>query len=348
MVNVKKILKNIGLPRLIISTLFIVLCVTAVVLKQDFGLVSSDIIRRFGMFGVLALAMIPSIQCGTGPNFALPIGVICGLLGALITIEFGLISPALGNGFISAVLIALPFAIVAGLVYGMLLNRIKGSEMLVATYAGFSIVSFMQIAWVTLPFNNPGMIWPIGKGLRVTVALDSSYGGVLNNFLAFYIGRTKIPTGLLLFFFGACFVVWLFSRSKTGIALRAAGDNPRFAAASGIDVDKNRIIGTVISTVIGAIGIIVYSQSYGFLSLYLDPLYMAFPAVAAVLIGGASTRKAKISHAIIGVFLFQGILTVALPVANQMFPEGNLSEVLRMIVQNGIILYALTKVGGEA
>jgi len=35
-------------------------------------------------------------------------------------------------------------------------------------------------------------------------------------------------------------------------------------------------------------------------------------------------------------------------VANQMFPEGNLSEVLRQIVQNGIILYALTKVGGES
>lgn len=75
---------------------------------------------------------------------------------------------------------------------------------------------------------------------------------------------------------------------------------------------------------------------------------MAFPAVAAVLIGGASTSKISISHVIIGTFLFQGLLTVALPVANQMFPEGNLSEVLRMIVQNGIILYALTKMGGES
>ena len=346
--TVKNFINKIGLPRLIISALFIAVCIMAVVLKQDFGLLTSDVIRRFGMFGILALSMIPSIQCGTGPNFALPIGVICGLLGALISIEFGLTSPALGSGFISAILISLPFAVVSGLVYGMLLNKIKGSEMLVATYTGFSIVSFMQIGWVTLPFKHPEMVWPIGKGLRVTVALDSSYGGVLNNFMAFNIGGTKIPTGLLLFFFGSCFIVWLFSRSKAGIALRAAGDNPRFATASGIDVDKNRIIGTVLSTVIGAIGIIVYSQSYGFLSLYLDPLYMAFPAVAAVLIGGASTRKAKISHAIIGVFLFQGILVVALPVANQMFPEGNLSEVLRMIVQNGIILYALTKVGGGA
>ena len=169
-----------------------------------------------------------------------------------------------------------------------------------------------------------------------------------NELGAFEIMGANIPTGLLLFFFAACFVIWVFSRSKAGVALRAVGDNPRFAIASGIDVNKNRIIGMILSTIIGAVGIIVYSQSYGYLQLYLDPLYMAFPAVAAVLIGGASTRKAKISHAIIGVFLFQGILVVALPVANQLFPEGDLAEVLRMVVQNGIILYALTKVGGEA
>lgn len=129
--------------------------------------------------------------------------------------------------------------------------------------------------------------------------------------------------------------------------MKAAGDNPKFASSSGINVDKTRILGTILSTVLGAIGIIVYSQSYGFIQLYDGPLMMAFPAVAAILIGGASAQKAKIYHVILGTFLFQGLLTIALPVANQIVSEGNLSEVLRMIVQNGIILYALTKVGGE-
>jgi len=230
----------------------------------------------------------------------------------------------------------------------MLLNKIKGSEMLVATYTGFSIVSFMQIGWVMLPFKHPKMMWPIGQGLRVTIELDSTFGEVLNRLWGFSVAEVYIPTGLLFFFFLCCALVWLFSRSKTGIALKTVGDNPKFAVASGIDIDKNRILGTVLSTVIGAIGIIVYSLSFGYLQLYLAPLYMAFPAVAAVLIGGASTKKVEISHVLIGTFLFQGLLTVALPVANQVFPKGNLSEVLRMIVQNGIILYALTKVGGEA
>ena len=73
---------------------------------------------------------------------------------------------------------------------------------------------------------------------------------------------------------------------------------------------------------------------------------MGFHAVAAVLIGGASIGKANISHVILGTFLFQGILSVALPVANEILPEGNLSDVMRIIISNGIILYALTKTGG--
>ena len=88
----KKFIEKIGLPRLIITLMFIGICIAAVVLKLPFGMLTSDVIRRFGMFGVLALAMVPSIQCGTGPNFALPIGIICGLLGSLIAIELGLTS----------------------------------------------------------------------------------------------------------------------------------------------------------------------------------------------------------------------------------------------------------------
>ncbi len=341
--TVRRITNKIGLPRIIISSFFILLCLLAISIDMEFDSLLGDILRRFGMFGILVLAMVPAIQSGIGPNFALPIGILCGILGGIISIEMGLIGAL---GFWGAILISLPFAIIVGWVYGILLNRIKGSEMLVASYTGFSAVAFMCIMWVVLPFEHPEMVWPIGRGLRVTIALDSTFGYILNDFLAFEIGGLYFPTGLILFFLGACFVVWLFTRSKLGIAMKAAGDNPKFAAASGINVDNCRILGTVLSTVLGAIGIVVYAQSYGFFQLYMAPLMMAFPAVAAVLIGGASARKAKISHVIIGVFLFQGLLTVALPVANQIIKVGNLSEVLRTIVQNGVILYALTKVGG--
>ena len=144
-----------------------------------------------------------------------------------------------------------------------------------------------------------------------------------------------------------CFLVWLFSRSKTGIAMQAVGNNPRFAQATGINVDKMRVIGTVLSTVLGAVGILVYSQSYGFMQLYTAPRQMGFIAASAILIGGASTSRCKISHVLIGTFLFQGVLTLGMPVANVLVPGSTISETLRILISNGIILYALTKSGGD-
>ena len=73
---------------------------------------------------------------------------------------------------------------------------------------------------------------------------------------------------------------------------------------------------------------------------------MRFSCVASVLIGGASIGRARVSHAIIGTLLFQSLMTLGLPVANNIIPVANLSEVMRLIISNGIILYALTKVGG--
>ena len=144
-------------------------------------------------------------------------------------------------------------------------------------------------------------------------------------------------------------VVWLFFRSKAGVAISAVGSSNSFAEASGLNIYRSRVLANVISTVLGAIGIVVYSQSYGYVQLYNAPLTMAFTAVAAILIGGASAARAKVFHVILGVFLFQGLMTSAPPVANKVFAGTDLSDILRMVIQNGVILYALTKVkkGGE-
>jgi simple sugar transport system permease protein len=97
------------------------------------------------------------------------------------------------------------------------------------------------------------------------------------------------------------------------------------------------------------VGIIVYAQTFGFLQLYMAPLFMAFFAVASILIGGATLNRATIWHATVGCFLFQSILVVSMPVANLIISE-NLAEVARIIISNGIILYALTRreIGGGA
>jgi len=335
-----QILNNLGLPKIIIISFLIILLIMAFTLEIPLSDLLSAILVRTGMNGILVLAMVPAITSGIGLNFGLPLGIICGLLGPLISIELNLREfPAL---FI-AIMVAISLAAIVGYGYGVLLNKLRGSEMAVGTYVGFSAVSIGCIGWLILPFRSPELIWPIGRGLRVTISLANRLDKVLNNFLSVEIGGLNIPTGLLLFLLVFGGIVWLFLRSKTGIAMRTVGENPRFAVASGLSVDKYRIIGTMLSTILGAIGIIVYAQGFGFLQLYTAPMLMGFPAVAAILIGGATVNKASITHVFIGTFLFQSILVVALPVANKIFEIGNLAEISRIIISNGVILYALAQ-----
>jgi simple sugar transport system permease protein len=69
---------------------------------------------------------------------------------------------------------------------------------------------------------------------------------------------------------------------------------------------------------------------------------MVFPAVAAILIGGASVNKASMVNVLVGTFLFQGLLTMTPSVINSIL-QTDMSEVIRIIVSNGMILYALTR-----
>ena len=340
------LVKKLGIPRVIIGVFFTLLCFMCLWYDLSLSTLLSNTVVRMGMNSIMVLAMVPGIQCGISLNLGLPIGLVAGLIGGLLTIE--LCIPGWW-GFLFAIVVGSILAAICGYLYAQLLNRLKGEEMSVTTYVGFSIVSLMCIAWLVMPFNSLKLRWPMGTGLRNTIGLDSTnFKQILNNFLSFEIGGFMVPTGLLLFMALCCWLVWLFSRSKTGIAMQAVGNNPRFAEAAGINVDKMRIIGTTLSTVLGAVGILVYSQSYGFMQLYTTPRQMGFVAASAILIGGASTSRCKISHVLIGTFLFQGVLTLGMPVANVLVPGSTISETLRILISNGIILYALTKSGGDS
>ena len=341
----KPMVAKLGMPRFVILGFFVLLCVLAGLYGISVPTMIGNVLKRTGMFGVLALAMLPGIQSGISLNMGMTAGIIGGLLSTLIALENNMTG---WGAFAFSVVVGCLFAIPIGWLYSKLLNRLKGNEMTVSTYVGFSFVSLMSIAWMLLPFRNPKITWALGSGLRVMHNMGGSFGSILNNLWSFKVFGVTVPTGLLLFFFLCCFLMWVFSRSKTGTAMIAAGSNPRFAEAAGINVDRMRTIGTTISTVIAAVGIIVYSQSFGFMQLYGGPRQMGFIAASAILIGGASVTRAKVSNVILGTFLFQGVLALGIQVANAAIAEGGLSEVMRILISNGIILYALTQSGGDS
>jgi len=340
--KIQNIIENFGLPRIIIFLFLVLLFALAPVVGIRFDTSINDVIVRFAMNGILVLSLVPMVKSGCGLNFGLQSGIIAGLLGAVISIEMEKIGFA---GFFTAVGIAILFAVVFGFLYGLLLNKVKGDEMVVATYVGFSSVSFMCIMWLILPFKSPNMIWAYGgSGLRTTINTKGYWFHILTNFLQIKIGSHIVfPTGTILFFVLLTFLVWAFFRTKMGAAMTAVGSNTDYAKFCGINVDKMRVISVILSTVIVAIGIIVYQESFGFIQLYMAPLYMAFPAIAALLLGGASVGKASIKNVIIGAFLFQGILTMTPSVINNII-KSDMSESIRIVVSNGMIVYALTRI----
>ena len=402
-------LGGINIATLIIAGLLAATLVGIHIVGISVNTVLSDILKRSGMNSVLVLAMVPAILSGTGPNFALPIGIVCGLFAIVCSIQLDLTGI---SWLFGSVCFSIIFAVIAGYIYGKLLNAVKGSEMVIATYTGFSITALFGLVWLTIPFNNPKMGWFMGRGLRETIQLDVVGGKqILNDFLAFVMGGEMLipsekagdliilggkiiptdevitrtvegvrvgisaviakgkliipndmgellsssvggvirdgvlfPTGLLLVFGFLSVLVWLFFRSRTGIAISAGGINPKFAQAAGLNIDRSRIWANILSTVLGAIGIIIFAQSFGFAQLYQAPLMMAFPAVAAILVGGATASRATVTNVVIGVFILQGLFTAAPPLVNEIFRGTDLSDIMRMIIQNGIILYALMQI----
>lgn len=343
MSSIRSFINKFGWPRIIIGMFLLSLFIAGPFfgVKTDTSL--NDVLARFGMNAVLVLSMVPMIQSGCGLNFGIPVGLIAGLLGAVMSLELHITGIA---GIFAAMGIAIVAGTILGYGYGLLLNKVKGDEMIIATYVGYSIVFLMNIMWIILPFRNPASVQGFkGEGLRATISLEGYWIHEISDFLSIKITDSfTFPTGMFIFFAIMALIVWGFFKTKIGTAITAVGSNPEYARASGISINKMRTVSVVLSSVIAAVGIIVYHQAFGFVQMFGAPLAFVFPSVAAVLLGGASVNKATITNVIIGTLLYQGVVTMTPSVINSAI-NVDVSETLRLIVSNGMIVYALTRKG---
>ena len=331
-------------PQLIIIGYLIILTISLKFIGISYIDMINDSLVKWVMNGVLVLSLLPMINVGAGRNFGLPIGISAGLIGMCIAIEFRLTG---FMGIIISIVAGTIVAIVFGYLYSLILNKLKGNEEIVGTFAGFSFIPIMNLFWSLAPFKNRQMLYPVGgQGLRPKINLDLYFGQAIDNLLKVKIGRVVIPLGLILVFLFLCLIVHIFQKTRMGISMSAITENEIFVGLSGININTYRTYAIIFSTILGAIGIIIYSQSYGFVHLYDGPFMMAFPAISAILIGGAARNKATVFQVMLGTYLYQTTFLLSVPVANAfLIPE--MSEVIRMIVTNGIILYAFLYEGME-
>lgn len=334
-------MKNrIRLPQIIISFFMLSLFLLAAFLDMNIQELISGSFVKFVMNGVIVLAMIPMINAGVGMNFGLPVGIVAGLLGMCMAIQLRVTGI---RGFIIAILLSIIPAVVFGMIYAKILNMVKGKEDIAAIFIGYSFIPIMNFVWTIIPFTNREMLYPVGgEGLRPKISLENYFGNVLNDLFVLKIGKITIPFGLLGVYAFICLLIYVFFKTKYGTVMLAVGENEAFCQLSGIKINRVRTMAIVLSTVIAAIGICVYAQTYGFVELYNAPLSHTFPAVSVILIGGCIGKRAKIFHAILGTYLYQTIYLLSAPIANIiLIPQ--MSEIVRMIITNGIILYAFLK-----
>ena len=130
-------------------------------------------------------------------------------------------------------------------------------------------------------------------------------------------------------------------RTRLGQQFRAVGQNRTVANVSGINVDKVRLIAIVISTVLAGWGQLIFVQNMGSFQTYGAHEQVGLYAGAAILVGGASIKKATNTQARVGCILFHLLFIVAPSAGKNLFGDAAIGEYFRVFISYGVIALAL-------
>ena len=130
-------------------------------------------------------------------------------------------------------------------------------------------------------------------------------------------------------------------KTRLGQQFRAVGQNRTVANASGINVDKVRVIAIMISTVLAGWGQLIFVQNMGSFQTYGAHEQVGLYAGAAILVGGAGIRKATNGQAILGCILFHLLFIVAPAAGKSLFGDAAIGEYFRVFISYGVIAAAL-------
>ena len=129
--------------------------------------------------------------------------------------------------------------------------------------------------------------------------------------------------------------------TRLGQQFRAVGQNRTVANVSGINVDKVRVIAIMISTVLAGWGQLIFVQNMGSFQTYGAHEQVGLYAGAAILVGGASIKKATNAQAMIGCVLFHLLFIVAPTAGKNLFGDAAIGEYFRVFISYGVIALAL-------
>lgn len=172
---------------------------------------------------------------------------------------------------------------------------------------------------------------------------NSSLGALIPESIGGFYLRTTIVSLILVII---CKIVLdLFLKTKSGLLIRATGDNERFVTMLGKDNGKSKILGLALGNGFAALSGSVIAQSKGSADQQMG-VGMVVLALASVIIGLSVFKKAGFMKAttmvILGSILYKGCLSVALAVG---LPTEYLKLLMAFIFTAALVLS--TKLSGK-
>jgi simple sugar transport system permease protein len=327
------------------AVVIIFLLITVLAVKPS-GLsltyIIQEMLTRLGRNSFLVLALLLPIYAGMGLNFGMTLGAMAGQIGLIFAINWNVMGVP---GIIFAALIGTPISIFMGWICGVVLNKAKGREMVTGYILAYFINGIYQFVVLYLmgsliPIRSPAILLSRGFGIRNTLNLEGVRQS-LDNLLMARVGSFSLPMATYLVIGVLClFVIW-FKKTKLGQDMRAVGHNMAVADMAGIPVDRTRIIAIIISTVLACYGQIIFLQNMGNVATYNAHDQTSFFAVAAILVGGASVKKATIPNVFIGVVLLHLLFVVSPRAGQNLFASAMIGEFFRQFIGYGVIALSL-------
>ncbi|HNZ08379.1 MAG TPA: ABC transporter permease [Bacillota bacterium] len=338
---------------------FTVLCVASIIVSDlDINYLIGELLSRLGRNLFIVLSLLIPVTAGIGLNFGIVVGAMSGQI-ALIIITFLQLKGLLG--FVTAMAVSVPISVLFGYIVGSIFNKAKGREMITGMIMGFFAngvyqLLFLMLIGTLIPVNmNSPVAQQImlsnGVGLRNTIDLSNIYYSLDNVFAKLFnwngiiwtdsLGPWRVPLGAFFMSLLLCILITFLMKTKLGQNFRAIGQDMAIAEVSGIKVDKVRITAVIYSTVLAAWGQLIFLQNLGSLNTFNAHEQVGMFSVAALLVGGASVKRANIWNAIAGVLLFHTLFVVSPLAGQKLFGEPQIGEWFRQLISYSVIAVAL-------
>jgi branched-chain amino acid transport system permease protein len=155
--------------------------------------------------------------------------------------------------------IAVLFAGLIALLVGLVFMRLRGIALPMATFAMLVIVYVVALNWQAVTGGRQALV-----GLPRTTGLWTAFG----------------------FAVMALFVAALYDRTRRGLALRCSRESEVAAAATGIDVERERLVAFVLSAMIVAMGGVLFAHFLGTMTANTFYLDLTFVTLTMLVVGG--------------------------------------------------------------